>query len=128
MIGDVNLFLSTSYDSEDEESIAADRPAQQRAELELMIAMSSSRRKGYGIEALQIFISYASEMLSLPPSSFFAKIGTSNEGSIQLFERLGFKKGKISIVFEEVEMIWGGGETWSWEKNYETIDYIDNSP
>lgn len=127
MIGDVNLFLSASYESDEEES-GKDAPSHLRAELELMIAMSSSRRKGFGIEALQIFISYASEKLPLPPSSFFAKIGTSNEGSIQLFERLGFKKGKISIVFEEVEMVWGGGDTWSWEKSYETVDYIDNIP
>lgn len=119
MIGDVNLFQSQQYDSDDEEGSSTITTT--RAEMELMIASTSSRRKGYGTEALQIFLSYSSGVLRLPPSAFFAKIGTENEGSLKLFERLGFRRGKIS-VFDEVEMKWAGGADWAWDVGFQIVE------
>lgn len=132
MIGDVNLFLSDAYESDEDEdtlssTLESKPPPIKRAEIELMIALISARRSGYGLESIQLFLSYASDILELKPFQFFAKIGMDNLGSIKLFERLGFVKGKISEIFQEVEMIWGGtiDEKWSWEKGYEMIEYLE---
>lgn len=132
MIGDVNLFLSDAYESEDEEEDAPSSskskpppPPTKRAEIELMIALTSVRRSGYGIQSIQLFLSYSSQILGLKPSQFFAKIGMDNSGSIKLFEKLGFVKGKVSEIFQEVEMIWNGGDGWNWEEGYEMIEYLE---
>jgi RimJ/RimL family protein N-acetyltransferase len=110
MIGDVNIFLTSSYDSDDEGDLA---PARRRAEVELMIAEKGERRKGYGREALQMFLPFAAEKLKIPLEDFFVRIGTLNEGSIKLFEELEFVRGKVS-VFDEVEMRFVG-EAWAWQ-------------
>ena len=51
----------------------------------------------------------------MKPERFFARIGTENRGSIALFEALGFKQGKVSVPFQEVEMVWGGGDSFGWK-------------
>ncbi|KAL8283141.1 hypothetical protein RQP46_005919 [Phenoliferia psychrophenolica] len=102
MVGDVNIFLSQTYDS-DSDSDAGDG--------------------GYGVAALQVFLPYASTALKLPPSSFFSKIGVKNEASISLFEKLGFSKVKVVEAFEEVEMgVLGGADDWGWEVAYEVLE------
>lgn len=53
-----------------------------------------------------MFLAYAKKELRLAESDFFAKIGLENEPSIRLFEKLGFKRGKVVEVFGEVEMVW----------------------
>ena len=72
MIGDVNLFLN-DYDD----------PC--NAEIEIMIAEASFRRKGCAREALKLMIHYGVTQLNL--KRFFAKIGEANSGSIELFKR-----------------------------------------
>lgn len=147
MIGDVNIFLSSetppSSDAEDEEptalsssalstspsSISKPPPARdtRRAEVEIMLAPLGARRQGFALSTLRLFLLYASRTLNLPPSAFFARIGTANTGSIALFEKLGFKRGKVVVVFQEMEMNWGGkeGEGFGWEGKEEYIPLDD---
>lgn len=146
MIGDVNIFLSSetppSSDAEDDKpaalassslstspsSITKLPPARdtRRAEVEIMLAPLGARRRGFALSTLRIFLLYASRTLSLPPSAFFARIGTANTGSIALFEKLGFKRGKVVEVFQEMEMNWGGGEGgnfgWEGKEEYTPLD------
>lgn len=44
--------------------------------------------------------------LNLPAARLVTRITESNEPSIKLFEKLGFKITKRVAVFEEVEMRW----------------------
>lgn len=53
---------------------------------------------------------YAQTGLKTAPTSFIAKIGTSNDKSLALFARLGFGIVKTSEVFEEHELRFGGGD------------------
>lgn len=89
MIGDVNLYLNDM-----------DNP--RLAELELMIAEPSMRRKGYGRTVALMMMSYAVHSLGL--THFRVKIGLQNHASRQLFEGLGFKTVSLSEVFQEVTM------------------------
>ncbi|KAF9949151.1 N-acetyltransferase 9 [Mortierella alpina] len=90
MVGDVNLFFN---DHDDPHS----------AEIEIMIAEPSYRRKGMGLEAIRMMITYAYE--SLGTKRITAKISTENEGSIQLFlTQLGFNQIGYSQIFEEVTL------------------------
>ncbi|KAM0793204.1 hypothetical protein ACM66B_000674 [Microbotryomycetes sp. NB124-2] len=113
MVGDVNVFISSEDDEDHDERQGDDASTskdQRRAEVEIMIASPSDRRHGYATSTLQLFLAYVSKTLSLSPDRFFARIGASNEGSIRLFEKLGFKKGKFVQVFDEQQMDWGGGD------------------
>ncbi|KAG9064809.1 N-acetyltransferase 9 [Linnemannia hyalina] len=90
MVGDVNLFFN---DHDDPHS----------AEIEIMIAESSCRRKGMGLEALRMMMTYAYQ--SLGTKRITAKISTENKGSIQLFlTQLGFVQISFSQIFEEVTL------------------------
>ncbi|KAG0284377.1 N-acetyltransferase 9 [Linnemannia gamsii] len=90
MVGDVNLFFN---DHDDPHS----------AEIEIMIAESSYRRKGMGLEALRMMMTYAYQ--SLGTKRITAKISTENKSSIQLFlTQLGFVQISYSQIFEEVTL------------------------
>ncbi|XP_060073675.1 N-acetyltransferase 9-like protein isoform X1 [Ylistrum balloti] len=89
MVGDVNLFFN-------------DKDNKHSAEIEIMIAEPSARRKGFGKESLLCMMKYGKEILKI--EEFTAKIGFSNEASIQLFQKLGFKEVSRSDVFEEVTL------------------------
>ena len=65
-----------------------------------MIAEARSRRKGLARAALDIMIHYA--ITELECSKFVAKIGDSNQASLALFAKLGFKQVNYSKVFQEV--------------------------
>jgi RimJ/RimL family protein N-acetyltransferase len=99
MLGDVNLFL-TPADEDDEGCIG---------ELELMIAPTTARRKGYGRAAILTFLSYIENHLDgileeyrngaggqeagrMKLLMLRVKIGGKNEKSIGLFEGIGFVK------------------------------------
>lgn len=90
MIGDVNLFLNDPDDS-------------QCGEIEIMIAESVARQKGFGIETLCTFFRYVIDTLNL--KRLVAKIGLKNTPSIELFsKKLQFETVQISEVFQEVTM------------------------
>jgi RimJ/RimL family protein N-acetyltransferase len=74
MAGDVNLFLSRSY--EDDSLVS---------EIDIMIAEQSLRRCGLGRESVQMMMWYGCMHLQI--SRFFAKINKDNASSIRLFER-----------------------------------------
>jgi len=92
------------------------------AEVEIMIAEPAYRRRGLAQEALQLMLSYATgtprlfrvdtdcrstpSPLHIPAAYLVTRITESNEPSIRLFEKLGFKITKRVAVFEEVEMRW----------------------
>lgn len=86
--GDCNLFLNDPDDS------AA-------AEIEVMIAVGSARRRGVAAEALALLQAWAAGALGL--RTFRAKVGHANAPSLALFrERLGYTLVSSSAVFEEV--------------------------
>ncbi|KAF9121480.1 N-acetyltransferase 9 [Mortierella sp. 14UC] len=90
MVGDVNLFFNDHDDPH-------------AAEIEIMIAEPSYRRKGVGLEALRMMMTYAYQ--SLGTKRITAKISTENKGSIQLFlTQLGFIQIGYSQIFEEVTL------------------------
>jgi hypothetical protein len=116
MLGDVNLFLSPA--DEDEEGCIS--------ELELMIAPTTARRKGYGRAAILTFLSYIENHLDeilieyrngiggqeagkMKLLMLRVKIGGKNEKSIGLFEGIGFvKTSEGENYFGEVEMVFEG--------------------
>ncbi|KAF8940643.1 N-acetyltransferase 9 [Dissophora ornata] len=90
MVGDVNLFFN---DHDDPHS----------AEIEIMIAEPSYRRKGLGLEALRMMMTYAYQALGT--KRITSKISTENKGSIQLFlMQLGFVQIGYSEIFGEVTL------------------------
>ena len=75
-IGTIDLF---EYD-----------PLNQKAGIGVLIDEVSERNKGYANEAVQLMIRYSFERLDL--HQLFCNIFESNEHSIRLFEKNGFKK------------------------------------
>lgn len=95
MVGDVNLYFNDHDDAN-------------AAEIEIMIADVSARRKGLASEALRLMQGYAMENLDV--SRFIAKIGFDNEKSRRLFEGLGFAERSSSEVFRETTFVCAPGE------------------
>eukprot|EP00002_Diphylleia_rotans_P040389 TRINITY_DN9557_c0_g2_i1.p1 TRINITY_DN9557_c0_g2~~TRINITY_DN9557_c0_g2_i1.p1 ORF type:complete len:195 (+),score=49.35 TRINITY_DN9557_c0_g2_i1:73-657(+) len=89
LAGDVNFFLIDDEDAT-------------LAEIEVMIAEESCRRKGMAREALQHMMRYGYEFVGI--RTFVAKIKESNDASISLFEKLGFSEISRSSVFQEVTL------------------------
>jgi RimJ/RimL family protein N-acetyltransferase len=90
-VGDVNCFLN---DMDGDKTIA---------EIEIMIAEPSAKRKGLATEALQVMIHYCREYLHI--RRFYAKIGQENIASLRLFkERMGFQKCNYVQAFQEYEL------------------------
>ncbi|RVW95176.1 N-acetyltransferase 9-like protein [Vitis vinifera] len=73
MVGDVNIYMNDLDDS-------------QMAEIEIMIAETKSRGKGLGKEAILMMMAFAIETLGI--HMFRAKIGESNQASLNLFRKL----------------------------------------
>ncbi|KAH9819046.1 GNAT domain-containing protein [Melampsora americana] len=103
MIGDVNLFLSTVSPSFEDQKKEEDLE-RTRAEFEIMIASKVHRRKGYGLEVMKIFISYAHLTIPTQIDFDFVKISLTNQSSIHLFKKLGFQEFKINDYFQEIEL------------------------
>ncbi|KAJ8899289.1 hypothetical protein K2173_018263 [Erythroxylum novogranatense] len=89
MVGDVNIYLNDLDDP-------------QMAEVEIMIAESKSRGKGFGKEAVKMMMAFAIQCTRI--RVFRAKIGESNEASLHLFHKLGFKEVSYSEIFKEVTL------------------------
>lgn len=119
MLGDVNLFLSVADD--DAEGCVG--------ELELMIARSSLRRRGYGRAAILAFLHYITANLqgilheygnsqSVERMSLIelkVKVGSTNAKSIRLFESIGFVQAKNGPnYFDEIELAWKGSVNEEW--------------
>ncbi|KDR73176.1 hypothetical protein GALMADRAFT_251761 [Galerina marginata CBS 339.88] len=143
MVGDVNIFLhgvpphlhqqkGSSAVSDVSASVGQQEESDEddfHAEVEIMIAESSFRRKGLAIEALQLMLGYATgqppalfstvlpgsrspatarsiqdSRLKIPPECLITRISDTNFPSIRLFEKLGFEITKRVEVFQEVEM------------------------
>uniref|UniRef100_A0A7S3EQB6 N-acetyltransferase domain-containing protein n=1 Tax=Rhodosorus marinus TaxID=101924 RepID=A0A7S3EQB6_9RHOD len=91
-VGDVNLFL---VEEGDEDTVVA--------EVEVMIAEPRSRRRGLATEAVKLMVAYGVKHLGC--NSYVAKIVETNEGSINMFNKLGFKQLRRLEVFKEVHLI-----------------------
>ena len=95
MVGDVNLYFNDHDDAH-------------AAEIEIMIADVSARRKGLARESLLLMMGFAME--AFETKTFVAKIGFANEKSQRLFSQLGFAKRSASEVFRETTFVCAPGE------------------
>ncbi|CAD6991523.1 N-acetyltransferase 9-like protein [Ceratitis capitata] len=102
LVGDTNLFLRVNDDEEN-----GCLPV---AEAEIMIAEPNARGKGYGWEAMLMLLKYA--QINLGIKKFEAKIGTKNEKSLQMFNKMKFKEISRSAVFDEVTLMRFVDEDW----------------
>lgn len=97
MVGDVNCFLNDrgTIDTEPDKTIA---------EIEIMIAEPSAKRKGLATEALQLMMLYCRQHLGI--RRFYAKIGEENKASLALFksDNLGYTQCNYAKAFQEFEL------------------------
>lgn len=138
MIGDINMFLTPwddDDDANDEENDAAAPAAKDsqsdtagvelvRAEVDVMIAGSGDRGKGFGKAAVGAFLEFVTrnrvgilhEYFTATPApqdgtrrpeirEFVARIQASNRGSLALFAGFGFRQRGEVNYFGEVEMV-----------------------
>jgi RimJ/RimL family protein N-acetyltransferase len=122
MIGDVNLFIYPDPDF-DPSNTDSDHPGSIPliAELEIMLAPPSSRRKGYATQALRAFMNYISspERLSRILEEYRlgsderserylkylrVKVDQGNSASLGLFGKVGFERVGEVNYFGEVEL------------------------
>lgn len=89
MIGDVNIFFN---DEEDNKC----------GEIEIMIAETKARGKGFGKEALYSMMRYGVETLNM--NRFTSKIGMDNKPSLKMFQGIGFTEISRSDVFKEITL------------------------
>ncbi|MED6257103.1 N-acetyltransferase 9 [Ataeniobius toweri] len=89
MVGDVNIFLTDPTDPS-------------LAELEVMIAESSYRGRGFGKEVTRMMMCYGITKLGV--KKFQAKIGLDNQVSISMFKKLQFQEVSVCNVFKEVTL------------------------
>lgn len=138
MLGDVNLFLSTSKQNSDHCI----------GEMEIMIAATKDRGKGYGRAAILVFLYYIQSHLEEILQEYRgesrkskliklqAKIGCENKDSIKLFESIGFRKdnetpnyfNEFELVFEnvtEINIIEGFLKIYGIEE-YVELEYMDD--
>ncbi|XP_071716873.1 GCN5-related N-acetyltransferase 9 isoform X3 [Rutidosis leptorrhynchoides] len=89
MVGDVNIYMNDLEDSH-------------LAEIEIMIAEPKSRCKGLGMQTVLMMLVFAIENHKI--NTFRAKIGYSNEASLNMFRKLGFKEVSHSEIFKQVTL------------------------
>lgn len=119
MIGDINLFLFEPEDDDEDEKASKQPSTPLIGEIELMIALTSLHRQGFGRSALLTFLTYvlsswpaiAAEYSSSSEARELAylrvKINQSNERSIALFSSVGFVQTAAGAnFFGEVELRW----------------------
>lgn len=108
MIGDTNLYLN-DY----EEGI--------QAEIGIMIAEPSARRKRMGWEAMLMHFKYGIEELNI--NKYVAKISIKNERSIEMFKKMKFEVESESEIFREITLSKNVTEDWINWVNMELQDY-----
>jgi RimJ/RimL family protein N-acetyltransferase len=104
LCGDINCFLTEYYKEDFEADSVGDSeyiPDGHVGEINLMIAVKQSRRKGIAEEALTMFMEYMKKVIP-GLRVVLAKIQVSNIPSIALFEKLGFVIHKHVECFGEV--------------------------
>jgi RimJ/RimL family protein N-acetyltransferase len=121
MVGDVNLFFSNWHDDDVENdddnekdgrtasttpfvgNLARPRGSRLQAEIDIMVAVATSRGKGIGREAVVLMMQYARE--NIPGlRRFFCKINADNVASRTLFEqKLGFRQCDYAECFQQYE-------------------------
>ncbi|CAD8073144.1 unnamed protein product [Paramecium sonneborni] len=89
MIGDVNLFFHQYLDDDE-------------AEINVMIGNKNARRQGFAEEAIKMMMSFGLQQYK--KTKYIAKIKDSNEGSIKLFQKVGYKEIKKLPQFEEIHL------------------------
>jgi RimJ/RimL family protein N-acetyltransferase len=82
MIGDINLFLSSTYDDDDDDCLG---PGILTGEINVMIAEAAHRGRGLAKEAILLIMHYGAHSLGI--KKFMCKIHESNEASIHMFRR-----------------------------------------
>ncbi|MDP2439192.1 MAG: GNAT family N-acetyltransferase, partial [archaeon] len=87
MVGDVNLFLHPYLQPHE-------------AELLVMIAEPSARRKGLASEAISLMMGFARQHLTI--TRFIVKILSHNGPSIAMFQKMGFKHCEYVEAFDEI--------------------------
>lgn len=98
MCGDVNFFL-TKHENEETQK------EELHAEIEVMIAEPSSRRKGIATEAILLMMQYG--LLHLKIDKFVAKIIKENQESLNMFtSKLKYKVLRFVEYFEQYELEW----------------------
>ena len=88
-------------------------PKNKRAGAGILIGEANERGLGYGFEAMQLLISYATEVLDL--HQLYANILKENNASLKLFQKLGFEISGI-----KKDWIFSKGE---WKDEY-LLQYI----
>lgn len=105
MAGDVNAFLSEIISDPQDDEGEGQPTGELSAELEVMIADASHRRRGLAEEALLLLIHFLLERMPAV-SEFVAKVSDGNEPSLRLFtDRLGFHTRRRLDVFEQTELV-----------------------
>jgi len=107
MVGDVNLYLDEGTEDEEEEGVDTEgtspsRPL--RAEVEVMVAVPTLRRRGLAAAAVRAAVGWAATSLGV--TRFVAKILESNEASLALFRgpSLGFVEYRRVACFGELHL------------------------
>lgn len=109
MVGDVNLFFSEEEEENDGEQAVSSaecghdiRSSIMQAELDVMIAEESYRKRGLGREASCLMMLYGVRRLGI--RRVFCKINDCNKASLDLFEKLGFLECAYAACFQQFEL------------------------
>lgn len=117
LLGDVNLFLTTP-EQQDEQDMEAERPGV-IGEIEVMIASEEHRGKGHGRAVLEAFLQYIAshegEIIDAFTNGFGmtengkigylrVKVGEKNHQSLRLFENMEFARTEGVNWFGEIEL------------------------
>ncbi|GAB0493465.1 hypothetical protein MMPV_004747 [Pyropia vietnamensis] len=78
------------------------------AEIEVMVAELSARRRGFATAAVQAAMAYAASVVGV--RVFVAKVLANNVASLVLFRRLGFGNERVVAAFDEVHLTRRVGE------------------
>lgn len=112
IVGDIDVFFSN-----DDDGLAL-------AELNIMIASSEWRRRGYASEALTLTMQYCMQRLDV--RRFVAKIGKDNQASRLFFERHGFRtSAKTPDAFAEFRYELDAGNVPSSDLRIDSAFQID---
>ncbi|OSX73145.1 hypothetical protein BU14_0374s0019 [Porphyra umbilicalis] len=111
MVGDVNFYLlppeaDTDSDAGDDDGGGGERrrppPPPRTAEIEVMIAEPTARRRGLASAAVRLAAHYAATAVGV--DALVAKVLADNAPSLRLFEGLGFVLVRRVAAFGEVHL------------------------